>query len=138
MFGSITVVRDKNGVILEWIASPVNDMYADAVLSTVLQIESDPSQSTEAVVDAPPVRLPDDDAFPERVIKLLQEVFGEERVDMSEDGLAVIVSTDTSPATIDIDTLEITCIDDSVLSLISSAMKRLHVALTPCQGSLKP
>jgi hypothetical protein len=73
-----------------------------------------------------------------RVIKLLQEVFGEERVDMSEDGLAVIVSTDTSPATIDIDTLEITCIDDSVLSLISSAMKRLHVALTPCQGSLKP
>jgi hypothetical protein len=40
-----------------------------------------------------------------RVIKLLQEVFGEERVDMSEDGLAVIVSTDTSPATIDIDTL---------------------------------
>jgi cleavage and polyadenylation specificity factor subunit 3 len=138
VFGSITVVRDKNGVILEWIASPVNDMYADAVLSTVLQIESDPSQSTEAVVDAPPVRLPDDDAFPERVIKLLQEVFGEERVDMSEDGLAVIVSTDTSPATIDIDTLEITCIDDSVLSLISSAMKRLHVALTPCQGSLKP
>jgi cleavage and polyadenylation specificity factor subunit 3 len=68
VFGSITVVRDKNGVILEWIASPVNDMYADAVLSTVLQIESDPSQSTEAVVDAPPVRLPDDDAFPERQV----------------------------------------------------------------------
>ena len=38
-FTSIAVC-EKNMVTLEWIASPVNDMYADAVLSAVLQAES--------------------------------------------------------------------------------------------------
>ena len=28
---------------MQWIASPVNDMYADAVLTTVLQIDTEPS-----------------------------------------------------------------------------------------------
>ena len=37
-FGAIDVVVDKKMVTLEWVASPVNDMYADGVLCAVLQV----------------------------------------------------------------------------------------------------
>ena len=33
-------IIDKSMVTLEWVASPINDMYADAVLCAVLQSES--------------------------------------------------------------------------------------------------
>lgn len=39
-FGSVDIVCEKSMVTLEWIASPISDMYADAVLSAVLQAES--------------------------------------------------------------------------------------------------
>lgn len=38
-FGAIDVIHEKRNVTLEWVASPVNDMYADAVLVCVLQAE---------------------------------------------------------------------------------------------------
>ncbi len=37
-FGAVDVVHDKRMVTIEWVASPVNDMYADAVLSAILQV----------------------------------------------------------------------------------------------------
>ena len=39
-FDSIDIVVEKRMVTLEWVASPINDMYADAVLSAVLQADS--------------------------------------------------------------------------------------------------
>ena len=37
-FGSIDIIWEPRMVTLEWIASPCNDMFADAVLSTILQV----------------------------------------------------------------------------------------------------
>ena len=39
-FDSIDIVVAKRMVTLERVASPINDMYADAVLSAVLQADS--------------------------------------------------------------------------------------------------
>ena len=39
-FEAIDIVAEKRMVTLEWVASPINDMYADAVLSAVLQADS--------------------------------------------------------------------------------------------------
>ncbi len=38
-YGSVDVVCEKRMVTLEWIASPVNDLYADAILCVILQAE---------------------------------------------------------------------------------------------------
>ena len=40
-FGSIDIIWEPRMVTLEWIASPCNDMFADAVLSTILQVLSE-------------------------------------------------------------------------------------------------
>ena len=39
-FKAVDLVVERRMVTLEWVASPVNDMYADAVLCAVLQAES--------------------------------------------------------------------------------------------------
>ena len=39
-FEAVDIVVEKRMVTLEWVASPINDMYADAVLSAVLQADS--------------------------------------------------------------------------------------------------
>ena len=37
-FGAVDVVYERRMVTLEWVASPVNDMYADAILCALLQV----------------------------------------------------------------------------------------------------
>ena len=76
-------------VTLEWIASPCNDMFADAVLSAVLQAES---------IDGPKY-LPssnkiDKKHFKECLIELLQDMFGEESVPKIFSGDTITVSVD--------------------------------------------
>ena len=39
-FGAVDVVYERRMVTLEWVASPVNDMYADAILCALLQVPS--------------------------------------------------------------------------------------------------
>lgn len=39
-FGSIDIIVEPKMITLEWIASPCNDMFADAVLSAVLQVKT--------------------------------------------------------------------------------------------------
>merc|ERR1712098_580901 len=72
-FGSIDIILEPRMVTLEWIASPCNDMFADAVLSAVLQAES---------LDSPkylsPTNKIDKNHFKECLIELLQDMFGEE------------------------------------------------------------
>jgi cleavage and polyadenylation specificity factor subunit 3 len=41
MFKQINVILELRMVVIEWIANPVNDMYADAVLAVVLKAESE-------------------------------------------------------------------------------------------------
>ena len=56
-------------VTLEWIASPVNDMYADAVLCAILQAES--MESTPSYV--PSINSKEDKMhFKECLIEMLQ------------------------------------------------------------------
>ncbi|KAF3835836.1 hypothetical protein F7725_028394 [Dissostichus mawsoni] len=43
VFKSITLVHEAGMVLLEWIANPLNDMYADAVTTVVLEVQSNPN-----------------------------------------------------------------------------------------------
>eukprot|EP00795_Rhopilema_esculentum_P012680 gene12680-3393_t len=42
VFDAITIYQEKGSVIIEWPSNPVNDMYADCVLTVILQVEGNP------------------------------------------------------------------------------------------------
>jgi len=39
-FGAVDIVSERKLITLEWIASPVNDMFADTILAAILQAET--------------------------------------------------------------------------------------------------
>jgi len=101
-FGSIDIIHEPRLVTLEWVASPCNDMFADAVLSAVLQAES---------VDSPQY-LPaggkmDDIHFKECLIELLQDMFGEESVPKILSGDSIKVTVDNKDAVIWLDNMTV-------------------------------
>ena len=67
-FDAIDVVYDRRMVTLEWVASPVNDMYADGILCSILQAES--MESMPSYI--PSVNKEDKMHFKECLIEMLQ------------------------------------------------------------------
>ena len=68
-FDAIDILLDRRMVTLEWIASPVNDMYADAILCSILQAES--METTPSYV--PSISSKEDKMhFKECLIEMLQ------------------------------------------------------------------
>ncbi|XP_004365619.2 CPSF3 protein [Capsaspora owczarzaki ATCC 30864] len=87
VFETVTVIqRDSTSVVLEWVASAVNDMIADSVLAVLLQIESNPqsvklSQSSHSHGDSHNHAMHDDsdsDMSTEasKLNEVVQDVFG--------------------------------------------------------------
>ena len=64
-------MHDRRMITLEWIASPVNDMYADAILCAILQAES--METTPSYV--PAIGSKEDKMhFKECLIEMLQVI----------------------------------------------------------------
>jgi len=126
-FGSIDIIHEPRLVTLEWVASPCNDMFADAVLSAVLQAES---------VDSPQY-LPaggkmDDIHFKECLIELLQDMFGEESVPKILSGDSIKVTVDNKDAVIWLDNMTVSCDEDKTFQqIVQTAVSKLHQSLIP-------
>jgi len=126
-FGCIDVIWTPRLVTLEWIASPCNDMFADAALSAVLQAEG-----LESPKYLPPTTKPDLLHFKECLIELLQDMFGEESVPKLFSGDRVTVSVDSKQAVIDLATLEVGCPEDATFQqIVQTAVSKLHQSLVP-------
>lgn len=126
-FGAIDVIYEPRMVTLEWIASPCNDMFADAVLSAVLQAET-----LDSPRYLPPTAKADKLHFKECLIELLQDMFGEESVPKIFSGDRVTVSVDSKQAVIDLANLEVTCSEDSTFQqIVQTAVSKLHQSLVP-------
>ena len=67
-FSAIDIIYDRRMVTLEWVASPVNDMYADAILCSILQAES--MESMPSYI--PNISKEDKMHFKECLIEMLQ------------------------------------------------------------------
>lgn len=80
-FGAIDVVVEKTTVTLEWIANPINDMYADALIMAVLQAES-----METPKYVPNTTKIEDRQLKECLVEMLQDMFGEDSVPKTIDG----------------------------------------------------
>jgi len=128
-FGAIDIIYEPRLVTLEWIASPCNDMFADAVLSAVLQAES-----LESPRYLPPTAKVDKMHFKECLIELLQDMFGEESVPKIFSGDHVTVSVDNKQSVINLASLEVTCAEDATFQqIVQTAVSKLHQSLVPLQ-----
>jgi len=131
-FEAIDVVIEPKMVTLEWIASPCNDMFADAVVSAVLQAES-----MDCPNYLPPPTKIDKLHFKECLIELLQDMFGEESVPKIFQGDKIYVTVDNKKANIDLAELKVTCEEDETFQqIVQTAVSKLYQTLVPVKGSL--
>ncbi|XP_074660015.1 cleavage and polyadenylation specificity factor subunit 3-like [Tubulanus polymorphus] len=131
VFKSVNCIVEKKMVILEWIANPVNDMYADAVLACVLKAETDihPRRALPAVVTVDKMH------FKECLREMLNEMFGKDCIGKLIKGDKMTVTVDKKIATINIDSLEVKCDEDDTLQqMIQTAVQKLHTAITPIRS----
>uniref|UniRef100_A0A3Q0T6Z3 Cleavage and polyadenylation specific factor 3 n=1 Tax=Amphilophus citrinellus TaxID=61819 RepID=A0A3Q0T6Z3_AMPCI len=133
IFKNITLIQEPGMVLLEWIANPLNDMYADAVTTVVLEVQSNP-KAQKAVMETQGTTL-DMDVFHTRLEVMLQDMFGEECVHFS-DGKIISVTVDGKTVHICLKTRSVCyedeCTeDDSLREMVELAVQRLYDALNP-------
>ncbi|KAK0085345.1 hypothetical protein PV325_005386 [Microctonus aethiopoides] len=133
VFKNVDVTIEGKIVTMEWIATPVNDMYADSVLVALLQAEM---METPAKALPAPTKM-DRMHFKECLIEMLQEMFGEDSVPKIFKGEKLYVTVDNKKAHIDLSTLEVTSKDDDILQqTVQTAVSKLHQSLAPPSESL--
>ncbi|XP_061651675.1 cleavage and polyadenylation specificity factor subunit 3 isoform X1 [Phyllopteryx taeniolatus] len=132
IFQNITLIHEVGMVVLEWIANPLNDMYADAVTTVVLEVQSNPK--AQKVMETQSSIL-DMDVFQSRLEVMLQDMFGQDYVDIS-DGQNISVTVDGKTVNICLETRSVSyedesTEDDSLRELVEQAVLRLFDALNP-------
>ena len=128
-FKAVDLVVERKMVTLEWVASPVNDMYADAVLCAVLQADS-MDKPSYIPASAASMRV-DKMHFKECLIEMLQDMFGEDAVETTSTE-TFEVTVDTKTATIDLPTLKAECASDPMFEqIVQTALSKLHQSLVP-------
>ncbi|KAK0074865.1 hypothetical protein PV325_007697, partial [Microctonus aethiopoides] len=133
VFKNIDVIIEGKIVMVEWIGTPVNDMYADAVFVALLQVDmmEDPAEPLPA-----PTKM-DRMHFKECLIEILQEMFGEDSVPKILKGEKFDVTVDNKKAHIDLSTLEVTSEDDDILQqTVQTIVSKLHQSLAPPSETL--
>uniref|UniRef100_A0A7N8Y2R1 Cleavage and polyadenylation specificity factor subunit 3 n=1 Tax=Mastacembelus armatus TaxID=205130 RepID=A0A7N8Y2R1_9TELE len=131
IFKNITLIHEVGMVLLEWIANPLNDMYADAVTTVVLEVQSNPK--AQKVMEAQSAIL-DMDVFQSRLEVMLQwvDMFGEECVDFSDSkNISVTVDRKTVHICSETRVRDECTEDDSLREMVELAVQRLYDALNP-------
>uniref|UniRef100_A0A914CAF8 Cleavage and polyadenylation specificity factor subunit 3 n=1 Tax=Acrobeloides nanus TaxID=290746 RepID=A0A914CAF8_9BILA len=126
--GEITVNFHSNThvIIIDWTSNPVNDMYADAVVSAVLHAQTNP---------VPEKSLPQiEDSTEELKIKAMQgalhDICGQNARVKFEEGI-ITAEVDGKTAKIDVNTMNISCTDPNLQHLVTSVCQKLNATLTP-------
>lgn len=126
VFDSVDVTFDGKIVILEWLGNPVNDMFADTVLASLLQTELCGSQ----IKGTTSASKSDKTHLKECIIETLQEMFGENAVPKLFKGDQLKVTVNKKVVDIDLSTLEVSCVDDENLrDTVFTAVNKLNQVL---------
>nr|XP_039259964.1 cleavage and polyadenylation specificity factor subunit 3-like [Styela clava] len=134
IFDAITIVKEPNMLVLEWTASPANDMYADSVLAIILRVDTDPQAQK---VPLQRLQKPDlNKEFKSRLEVMLESMYGESSIQQPAPGEEVAnvitLAIGTTNLTINTETREICCPDDSNLKeTLSDCVERLHATVMP-------
>lgn len=126
VFDSVEVTFDGKIVILEWVANPINDMFADTVLASLLQTELCGNQIKGATTS----NKTDHAHLKECIIETLQEMFGENAVPKICKGDVLKVTVNKKVVDIDLSKMEVTCEEDEMLrDTIFTAITKLNQVL---------
>uniref|UniRef100_A0A8C9F490 Cleavage and polyadenylation specificity factor subunit 3 n=1 Tax=Pavo cristatus TaxID=9049 RepID=A0A8C9F490_PAVCR len=125
VFKSITVIQEPGMVVLEWVANPANDMYADTVTTVILEVQSNPKIQKGMKVSS-------DNRF---VGLCFRDMFGEDCVS-SKEGSILCVTVDGKTANLSLETRTADCEpgsedDESLREMVELAAQRLYDALSP-------
>lgn len=108
----LTLNTTSATVTMEWPASPVNDMYADAVVALLLK-------ANEAVDDAP-AATPHNQ--PDLLIQALKDMFAVPQIQVSPDNQRCSFQVDGISVEIDIADKSVNCTDDLVRGMVSKLL----------------
>ncbi|KAJ8298579.1 hypothetical protein KUTeg_022639 [Tegillarca granosa] len=72
VFKSVNVIIEPKMAVIEWVANPVTDMYADSVITVVLRAETDPMPQRTV----PPALVVDKGHVQECMLEMLADMFG--------------------------------------------------------------
>ncbi|KAK3881838.1 hypothetical protein Pcinc_013744 [Petrolisthes cinctipes] len=135
VFDAVTITREPPVVIIEWVASPTSDMYADAVMKVILKAQD---------LDAEAVSLPanitstfDKMHFKECLIELFQEMFGEASVPKIFKGEKLYITVSNVKANIDLSTLNVTSESEKLKKIVQTAVTKLFESLAPVTTNVK-
>ncbi|KAI6648264.1 Cleavage and polyadenylation specificity factor subunit 3-like [Oopsacas minuta] len=133
-FNVISITLKDETIVIEWISSATHDLYADAILTVILQISlvplpikltSNVSHSNEDYLFG---------QFSSKLIFLYSEIYGQTAVTVIRNqspSIRICVKVDNRSAIIDPINMVVECIDDQFCYQIYNYMKRLHTALLP-------
>ncbi|VDK42048.1 unnamed protein product [Anisakis simplex] len=110
--------------VIEWTCNPVNDMFADATLAAILHAHTNP------IPDKQLNKWNSEIDLMGSIRKTLFEVCGDEAVVHIVNG-SIQIEVDGKQASIDIETMAITCSDQLLYHLLSSITQKIIYALTP-------
>lgn len=125
-FENVEVTFDGKILILEWQANPVNDMFADTILASLLQTELCGSQikGTSNASKSDQAHLRD------CIIETLQEMFGDNAVPKAFKGDELTITVNDTEVEIDMMKLEVKCEKDETLrSMVHTAINKLSQVL---------
>ncbi|CAD5234979.1 unnamed protein product [Bursaphelenchus xylophilus] len=133
-------------ILLEWVSTPVSDMYSDAIMSAILhaqtnqiplkhipkqikdlvksvKAEKDIKEPVEHKLNQPLASQNRIDAFKATI----REICGDVEIEQDNDVLKVVV--DGKEATIDTNTMHITCSDLLIQHLLGSVCQKVSITL---------
>lgn len=127
LYNCIDMTIENKIITIEWVAQPVTDMYADAIVAATMNASLMP---TPKHIPIPP-KL-DRMHFKECVIEMLQEMFGEDTVPKIFKGEKLHVTVDGKKANIDLLNLDVKCEEDEVFErIVHTAITNLYQTLAP-------
>nr|XP_024650099.1 cleavage and polyadenylation specificity factor subunit 3 [Macaca nemestrina] len=133
VFKNITVIQEPGMVVLEWLANPSNDMYADTVTTVILEVQSNPKIRKGAVQKVS--KKLEMHVYSKRLEIMLQDIFGEDCISVKDDSI-LSVTVDGKTANLNLETRTVECEegsedDESLREMVELAAQRLYEALTP-------
>ncbi|XP_077293002.1 cleavage and polyadenylation specificity factor 73 [Arctopsyche grandis] len=127
LYNCIDLIINNKTITIEWIAQPITDMYADAIVAGVMNASLLPTPKTLPV----PPKL-DRMHFKECVIEMFQDMFGEDSVPKLFKGEKLHVTVDGKTAFINLQNLEVVCEEDTTFQqIVHTAVTKLHQSIMP-------
>ncbi|CAD7083799.1 unnamed protein product [Hermetia illucens] len=126
VFDCVEVSVEGKIIIMEWQATPVNDMFADTVLTCIMQTEMGGTNIKGTASGA----KPDKTHFKECLIETFQDTFGESSVPKIFKGDILTVTVAGKQAEINLNTLAVVCEEDDILrQMVNTTVQKLYQSL---------